>query len=271
MAAIYSADVFCDGCAEEIKVSVCDDLWGHPGRHECPDGTDVAEFDSREELDDHLRGMDDRTYDSDSYPKYCGDDEESDCPQHCGSHADCVNAEVCADGTKIGYFFGNDLTTDGADYVRSAVREDVESGCTDSVAIEVWFPCYDWIEWGDVGHCDDCGALAILSDCAGDDVCDDCNDSDALRSTDSDYADEAEGAFHNSHDSTEGDAHHEARVCYEHGQLWIVCPCGASWSVVDCEDDGERYFGFERVSDGDEDYHCSDTGPGSWRAIAGGR
>lgn len=174
MASIYAANIYCDGCTEEIKESICNDLWDGAIGDTCPDGTSVADFDTREALDEYLREMNERDYDSDSYPKHCSDDEESDCPQHCGSHADCVDAEVCADGTKIGHFFGNSLTSDGADYVREAVRDDLESGCTDSVAIEIWFPYYYWVDWGDIGNCDGCGKLAILSDYNGENICADC-------------------------------------------------------------------------------------------------
>jgi hypothetical protein len=43
---------------------------------------------------------------------------------------------------------------------------------------------------------------------------------------------------------------------YEHGQWWITCLCGGSWSVVDSEG-GESVdgFDFERISEGDDDYH----------------
>jgi len=40
---------------------------------------------------------------------------------------------------------------------------------------------------------------------------------------------------------------------YEHGQHWVLCVCGAAWSVVDAE--GGDGFDFEPVSTGDEDYH----------------
>lgn len=40
---------------------------------------------------------------------------------------------------------------------------------------------------------------------------------------------------------------------YEHGHWWIICDCGAQWSVVDqVGGDAIDGFGFEQVSDGDE-------------------
>ncbi|MHC4704484.1 MAG: hypothetical protein ACYTFQ_28375 [Planctomycetota bacterium] len=176
MAVIYAADVFCDDCGEEIRDMICSDLWANREYSVCPDGTDVAEFSDRADLYDHLIFMDERHYDSDAFPKHCSDDEEADCPQHCGGHDGCENAYVCADGTKIGYFFGNELTTDGADYVREAVIDDIESGCTDSVALEVWYPYYSWIDWSGIGGCDECGAVAVLIGRGYSEVCQGCVD-----------------------------------------------------------------------------------------------
>ena len=43
---------------------------------------------------------------------------------------------------------------------------------------------------------------------------------------------------------------------FEHGQWWVSCLCGASWSVVDAEGpDTWGGIGFEQISDGEEDYH----------------
>lgn len=47
------------------------------------------------------------------------------------------------------------------------------------------------------------------------------------------------------------DFHPDYSTAFEHGQWWVICKCGASWSVVDTQDG----FDFEQVSDGDEDYH----------------
>jgi hypothetical protein len=172
MAVIYAADVFCDDCADEIRLNVLRELRRADGLVTPVGfvyGSDGWEF--------SFDPDDERDYDSDEYPKHCSDDEESDCPQHCGSHEDCVNAEVLSDGSKVGYFFGNELTTDGADYVRNAVREDIESGDTDSVACAIWYDGYGWIDWEDIGRCDVCAALAILSeDYAGNFVCVECED-----------------------------------------------------------------------------------------------
>lgn len=49
-------------------------------------------------------------------------------------------------------------------------------------------------------------------------------------------------------------SHHQRleRVC-EHGQDWLVCHvCGATWSVVECEDAAGTYEDLERIDQGDE-------------------
>ena len=67
---------------------------------------------------------------------------------------------------------------------------------------------------------------------------------------------------YNNADGRVPDTHVGARVVYEHGQHWVTCPCGASWSVGDAMDAVDAVgagtidgFGFEVIDDGDEDYH----------------
>jgi hypothetical protein len=48
---------------------------------------------------------------------------ESDCPQHCGMGADCLNALTLRDGSKVGCFLENPLTACGYEYVREAVYD----------------------------------------------------------------------------------------------------------------------------------------------------
>jgi hypothetical protein len=46
--------------------------------------------------------------------------------------------------------------------------------------------------------------------------------------------------------------HKELTTVFEHGQWWVQCViCGAAWSVVDCQTDGDDAIGFEQVSEGD--------------------
>jgi hypothetical protein len=98
MAAIYQADVWCDDCADAIRKRL------------------QAEGNAPE------RTYDERSYDSDEYPKIASDDEESDCPQHCAAGADCFNAVELPSGFKAGYLFGS-LTSDGVEYLRQAALE----------------------------------------------------------------------------------------------------------------------------------------------------
>jgi hypothetical protein len=161
MAAIWQADVWCDDCADSVK----DRLWA--------ESEDGPTYSTRADWEVDAGYADSRNYDSDEYPKDCDDDEESDCPDHCAAGADCINAEVIDDCIKIGYFFGNSLTTDGADYVRNTVIEDVTAGDVDSVACTVWMPYYDWIDYFGIGTCKGCDKFGF---CDVDGFCADCTD-----------------------------------------------------------------------------------------------
>ena len=177
MAGIYQADVFCDDCINEIKDRLAAEWFESISRDGLPDGADIEDgFESVADLNDYLRGMDERNYDSDQYPKWCSDDEESDCPEHCGSHEDCLNAEELSDGTKCGHCFGNSLTSDGADYVVSAVNEDRLAGDTGSVACELWADVYFYLDYSEVVQCASCGDW--VDECGLDefDDCENCDD-----------------------------------------------------------------------------------------------
>lgn len=119
MAFIYAADLYCDECGEAIQ-----------------EGLDAKGLSPADPHDEY-------SYNSDEYPKCARDDDESDCPQHCGSGPDCYSAEVLPDGHKVGYFFRNPLTSDGYEYVREAVADDRAAGRLDSVACLLWAPEYD--------------------------------------------------------------------------------------------------------------------------------
>jgi len=97
---IYCADIYCEDCGKEIRENIN------------REGLAPADPD------------DEHTYDSDEYPKgpYAEGGGEADCPQHCGSGAGCVNAIELSDGRKIGAWLENDLTTEGVEYVREAIR-----------------------------------------------------------------------------------------------------------------------------------------------------
>lgn len=98
MPAIYQADVWCDSCAQEIRERL------------------------QKVRVDHIDEDDERSYDSDEFPKRMGDDEESDSPQHCGSGEECLEAETLPSGRKVGALFGS-LTSDGIEYVKDAIVE----------------------------------------------------------------------------------------------------------------------------------------------------
>jgi len=142
MCYIYNADVYCDDCGDQIKRDIAAGILV---------GTDDAElwllieFDVDDDVDDVvalLDSLDERQYDSGDYPKHCSDDEESDCPQHCGSGAGCINAHVFDDGDKCGCLIGSNLTDDGMEYVREAVREGGD-------VADLWKAEFDYIDFDD--------------------------------------------------------------------------------------------------------------------------
>jgi hypothetical protein len=178
MGAIYAADLWCDDCATKIREEICQDWWDEWEYAVCPDGTEVREFSSCKALYDYLCGMDERSYDSGEFPKYHDDDSESDCPQHCAGGPYCESPTVLNDGTKIGHFFGNDLTAYGAEYVIDAVREDRGFN---GVASQVWLEYYDWLDYGHEDQCATCGDWAELND---DDECEYCADLDVCSGDD---------------------------------------------------------------------------------------
>lgn len=113
---IFQADCFCDDCGAEIKKRL-------DGEGKTP--SDPENY---------------RSFDSDDYPKYADDDDSSDSPQHCGSHEDCLNAEVLPSGRKIGCLISNNLTEAGVEYVKEKVAEGGE-------VADFWREQFDWIDF----------------------------------------------------------------------------------------------------------------------------
>lgn len=97
---IYSAELFCDSCGEDICKRI---------RAEGCAPTDPS---------------DESSYDSDEFPKYAGEHEEADCPNHCGSGEDCLEAIILPSGRKIGQLCHDTLTTEGKKYVLQSHEED---------------------------------------------------------------------------------------------------------------------------------------------------
>jgi len=124
------------------------EMWNSPKPWVMPDGTDISDIEDYEDIPASLECMIESDYDSGDYPKGCGDDEESDCPQHCGSHEDCLDPTLLSDGSKVGHCFGNSLTSDGEAYVKEAVREG-------GLVSDLWKEVYYWIDFPN--ECDECG------------------------------------------------------------------------------------------------------------------
>ena len=98
MAYIYQADIYCDDCGEAIQRRITEE-----GK---------APADPNNEY----------SFDSDDFPKHVGNDEESDCPDHCACSAECINAITLFSGFKVGEIIG-ELTLEGVDYIETAICE----------------------------------------------------------------------------------------------------------------------------------------------------
>lgn len=97
---IYQSDNFCDDCGKRI----------------------MADLDKLGQTPPNVK--DERSYDSDKFPKYCGPDDdhgESDSPCHCGKHEKCLNAEEIRGFGKVGKLLGTNLTDAGVLYVIDAI------------------------------------------------------------------------------------------------------------------------------------------------------
>ena len=116
---IYCADIYCAYCGEAIRAQIT------------REGFAPADPD------------DEYGYDSDEFPKgpFMDGGGEADCPQHCGAGADCLNALELSDGSRIGAFLDNPLTSEGVDYVRAAIREGGEVAA-------LWGDWYDYLDIG---------------------------------------------------------------------------------------------------------------------------
>jgi hypothetical protein len=110
---VYMADVYCADCGRAKRKLILEE------------GNAPADW------------RDERTYDSDEFPKGPYRDEESDSPQHCGAGRDCLNALVLSDGIKVGAFLENPLTTEGERYVRELHRD------SRSEVTQLWMDFYD--------------------------------------------------------------------------------------------------------------------------------
>jgi len=111
---------------------------------------------------------DERTYDSDDFPKgpYLAESEEIDAPSHCDFHEQCRMAEKLPSGRKIGAFIPFSLTEDGIQYVRQAYLED-----PDNEVVQFWVDEYESMGYDlDLPGVDPEGSYAITIDFFGEDI-----------------------------------------------------------------------------------------------------
>jgi hypothetical protein len=95
---IYRGGLYCEACAAAIKERL------------------------RAEGHEPANSNDERSFNSDEWPKGPFSDEESDSPQHCAIGEHCL-APTEIDGKNYGQFFENPLTTEGERYVKDEASE----------------------------------------------------------------------------------------------------------------------------------------------------
>ena len=115
---IYAADLYCEDCGEAIRKQITQEGF--------------APKDPEDEW----------SYDSDEYPKgpYPDGGGKANWPQHCGAGSECLNAIELSDGTKVGAWLENELTTEGVEYVRKVTQEGGE-------VAELWVEFYGGLEF----------------------------------------------------------------------------------------------------------------------------
>ncbi len=144
MAYIYNADIFCDDCGKSIRQRL------------------TAEGTAPPDPDDEY------SYDSDEFPKHADGSSESDCPQHCGSMDDCINAIEFSDGHSVGAWLENELTLEGEDYVIDAV-------CEGGDVADLWRDYYSYLDFNFGEPCNGCEESFDEVDLDEDGFCSDCN------------------------------------------------------------------------------------------------
>lgn len=120
---MYQAALYCAECGEKLMRDLV-------SQGKLPGGILVGIDGERLTID-----LDETTYDSDDFPKYCHEEGASDSPSHCASDAECENALDLtkygdipelhgAETRKIGAWLENDLTSEGEAALIEMVSEE---------------------------------------------------------------------------------------------------------------------------------------------------
>lgn len=108
-------------------VPALDDVYMFQGSLYCEDcGRDIQDK-IREEGKAPEDESDEESFDSDDFPKgpFSGGGGEADSIHHCDSNETCLNAIELPCKSKIGAWLGNDLTSEGDEWLASSIRESI--------------------------------------------------------------------------------------------------------------------------------------------------
>ena len=108
-------------------VPALDDVYMFQGSLYCEDcGRDIQDK-IREEGKAPEDESDEESFDSDDFPNgpFSGGGGEADSIHHCDSNETCLNAIELPCKSKIGAWLGNDLTSEGDEWLASSIRESI--------------------------------------------------------------------------------------------------------------------------------------------------
>jgi hypothetical protein len=108
-------------------VPALDDVYMFQGSLYCEDcGRDIQDK-IREEGKAPEEEDDEESFDSDDFPKgpFGDGGGEADSIHHCDSNGECLNAIKLPCGSKIGAWLGNDLTSEGDEWLAGSIRESI--------------------------------------------------------------------------------------------------------------------------------------------------
>jgi hypothetical protein len=139
---LYNAALYCDGCGDRIKREIAEEYLDGTAYAVLSSLLGLADPSDFEDVNDVIAHCDGEAgLDSDDWPKWAREGE-SDYPEHCANDGDCIDCLAVEDGWCVGVMLTDELTDDGIEYVKDAVRQG-------GPVAELWRDHYDWIDFDD--------------------------------------------------------------------------------------------------------------------------
>ena len=108
-------------------IPALDDVYMFQGALYCEDCGQAIQKEIRKDGRAPEDEDDEGSYDSDDFPKgpFGDGGGEADSVHHCDSNEGCLNAIKLPCGSKIGAWLGNDLTSEGAEWLSNSIKEGI--------------------------------------------------------------------------------------------------------------------------------------------------